>query len=349
MPTPLIETVPDITSLSEPTSNKDFTAETASETVMAEQISHNVVNTSESTGASALVDVAANQTITASADLGNYDDFQAAAFDPETQTDMLDASQTANEQALQANAVTSSLGTELPTSTFTDKTNDATTIEDSNVLPTDMSSEPVTTDYPHLVNGTYDALTPGEGPVDDGSLREGSVDVSLNSDTEESRGDASEVKKDEIHHIRTNSVKKPLTFSKVSVAKNFLAKSATATPLASKPGDKPSAAGTPPQPSAAKPRLIAKTGPSLRDVQKARVSAEATAGPDASKVWNKNRRMYKASAMRDEHALGLMTSQLYNHHPRSSSPMKSLSSNMVFISPPVCKQMKTASNQSGRT
>lgn len=42
-------------------------------------------------------------------------------------------------------------------------------------------------------------------------------------------------------------------------------------------------------PPVAKPRLIAKTGASLRELQKARQNAESPSGPDASKVWNKNR------------------------------------------------------------
>ena len=40
----------------------------------------------------------------------------------------------------------------------------------------------------------------------------------------------------------------------------------------------------------AKPRLIAKTGASLRDTPKSRLGPESASGPDASKVWNKNRR-----------------------------------------------------------
>ena len=41
-------------------------------------------------------------------------------------------------------------------------------------------------------------------------------------------------------------------------------------------------------PPATKPRLIAKSGASLQ-LQKARQNAESPSGPDASKVWNKNR------------------------------------------------------------
>ena len=69
-----------------------------------------------------------------------------------------------------------------------------------------------------------------------------------------------------------------------------MAKSVTAAPAVAKTGEKPSPVGTQPQNAGARPRLIAKTGASLRDVQKARLGSDGAGGPDASKVWNKNRR-----------------------------------------------------------
>ena len=171
---------------------------------------------------------------------------------------------------------------------------------------TDLAAEPSAGDAVSSVTGVASALDKiggGQIPtvngiVDAGSLgdvavEDGSADVSVNSDTEGSRGDNSEhTKVDEKHHVSANSVKRPATFSKVSATRNFLAKSTASTPTAPKPGDKPSPVGTPPQPSAAKPRLVAKIGTSLRDVQKARSGGDGPSGPDASKVWNKNRRRY---------------------------------------------------------
>lgn len=239
---------------------------------MAEQVSHNVVNNTESTGGSPLVDVAANPTSIASAEHGTNEQ-------PinETKTDNAHESQHANEHATDVNAIASAAEPS------------AGEAQDTIVETPTAASEPNTFDKDSagqapLVNGVSDAMSAGDG--------EGSVDLSQNSDNEGSRGDVPEQQKDGMHHVRSNSVKKPTTFSKVSVTKNFLAKSATAAPVAAKPSDKPSPAGTPPQAaSIAKPRLIAKTGTSLRDIQKARLSAEPTGGPDASKVWNKNRRM----------------------------------------------------------
>ena len=280
-----------VTSLSDIQSNKSITAETVPNTVMAEQISHNVVNNTESTSGQPLVDVAANQATLASAEYGSFDQNI-----PETTTDALQTSQSINEHATDSNALTSHalLGSEAVDSVVEPSAGDtadsaARVLADPSELQT---ADKGTADPSQLVNGIHDPMSAGEGLAEDPNLPEGSLDVSLNSDTEGSRGDASELKKDEKHHTRSNSVKKPTTFSKVSVTKNFLAKSATATPTPPKPGEKPSPVSTPPLSLVAKPRLIAKTGASLRDVQKARLGTEGSSGPDASKVWNKNRRTY---------------------------------------------------------
>jgi hypothetical protein len=56
----------------------------------------------------------------------------------------------------------------------------------------------------------------------------------VNSDSEISKGDL----KDGHLHVRANSVKKTNTFSRVSVSKNFLAKSASAAPAVVKTGER---------------------------------------------------------------------------------------------------------------
>ncbi|KAK0828446.1 hypothetical protein LTR73_004755 [Friedmanniomyces endolithicus] len=115
----------------------------------------------------------------------------------------------------------------------------------------------------------------------------------VTSDTEGSKADAegSEQKKDGAHHARTNSVKKPTTFSKVSATKNFLAKSSSPLPASgAKLGEKPSPLTAAVQaPAAAKPRLTAKTASTLQSVQRPRPGSDGAGAPDASKVWNKNR------------------------------------------------------------
>ncbi|KAK3716193.1 hypothetical protein LTR37_006638 [Vermiconidia calcicola] len=265
-------------------SNKSFTAHTVPDTVMAEQISHNVVNNNGSASGSPLVDAVANTITHVSADDGAHQQPL-----PETKTDGLQMLQSTDQHATDINAITSSLapGSQAADAAAEPSAGDAAgTVTETNTVDSEANTLDKSSDAPiHLTNGLGDATGSGDGVLD-----EGSVDASLHSDAEGSRGDASEQKKDEKHHTRTSSVKKPANFSKVSVTKNFLAKSATPTPTAvAKSGDKPSPAGTPLQLSAAKPRLIAKTGASLRDVQKARIGAESASGPDASKVWNKNR------------------------------------------------------------
>lgn len=254
---------------------------------MAEQVAHNVVDQSESTGAQAPVDVAANQPTTVAADHGNLDQ----PHSPNTIASFSEESQAANEHAAHANASIPSMQTDPPSDPAPVQQYHEGHVEGKTEAPahTFGVEQHASTQAPG-VNGTYDVAVPAEAVFEDASFAEGSADVSVASDTEGSRGDASELKKDDKNHTRTNSVKKPLTFSKVSVTKNFLAKSATATPPLVKPGERPSPASTPLSLSAVKPRLIAKTGMSLRDVQKTRSAADTTSGPDASKVWNKNQR-----------------------------------------------------------
>lgn len=243
---------------------------------MAEQIRHNVVNESESTGGSLPVDAAVNQTFQAPAGTG-----------PNEQTPS-DA-KTTNDLANDANAALSSNAQATDAAAGPSAGNAADGVAGVPAIVTEARKS--SDGQASLPNGLSDTAITGETAGDDASIQ-GSADLSLHSDTESSRADALEQKGDEKHHVRTNSVvKKPATFSKVSVTKNFMAKSTTPTPTATKLGDKPSPAGTPSAVlSAAKPRLIAKSGTSLANVQKSKAGTDGATGPDASKVWNKNRR-----------------------------------------------------------
>lgn len=253
---------------------------------MAEQISHHVVDTTESTSASAPVDVAANQTTTTAPDHGNFDHSL-----PSTRTDEVQTSRSINELATTANSAISTEPASEPNGRVIVDPSAGETIARFVEAPTASVAAGILTDATsesaHLLNG---AAGKGDGFLDTASAHEGSVDVSVNSDAEGSRGDPNDLKNDdEKHHNRTNSVKKPTTFSKVSVTKNYLAKSAPVAQSSAKVGDKPSPVGTPPALSVARPRLIAKTGASIQ--QKVRLGSESASGPDASKVWNKNQRM----------------------------------------------------------
>lgn len=126
--------------------------------------------------------------------------------------------------------------------------------------------------------------------------------VSGGSDTEASKAET-KTQGDEKGHSRTTStVKKFASFKPVSVNKTFLAAKGTTTATPSKLGDKGVAASTttpaiPSTSSAPRPRLVAKSGSGLRDSAPRNSAAanggKAGAAPDASAVWNKNRRRLK--------------------------------------------------------
>lgn len=141
--------------------------------------------------------------------------------------------------------------------------------------------------------------------VDD-QIHSADVSTSGGSDTEASRADAKSKDGDKGHGRTGSSVKKPATFKSVSVNRTFLAaKAASASSASATAADKPpTGSSTPPTGSAtlsSRPRLVAKTGSSARD-SSPRLSAanggKPGSAPDASAVWNKNRRMLHVEARR---------------------------------------------------
>ena len=169
--------------------------------------------------------------------------------------------------------------------------------------PTETASQDVLPEAP-LINGSADKddVKPDTENVES-IVNSAEVSVSGGSDTEASKAETSKTGSDEKGHIRTAStVKKPASFKPVSVNKTFLAAKGTTPAVPSKLGDKVATA-TANQPgalsTAARPRLVAKSGSGLRD-SAPRTSTAANGGkpgaaPDASAVWNKNRRtLHKA-------------------------------------------------------
>jgi hypothetical protein len=140
----------------------------------------------------------------------------------------------------------------------------------------------------HLVNGDSAEQSASE----DVSSQHAFGDASGGSDTDISRpGSVDPAKDHAIGHVRSNSVKKPAaSFKSVSVTKNFLAKSAVATPTA-RIGDKvaPGSQNNAPTLQTLKPRLVAKSGSGMGNLTRSLAKTNGTgSGPDASKVWNKN-------------------------------------------------------------
>lgn len=215
---PLSESAP----AQDPSADKSDTAQTVRQSVMAEQVSHNVVNVPESaSGSSPLVDVAANQNSTAASEGGT----NPAPFS----TEAISANKLQDRPTTNSNT---SDGREVDVGHAATEPSAGEAV----AKPDHVAAIPPPSDAdqgPPATNGIHDAASQGSA-MEDG----GSQDVSaVNSDTEMSKGEALEMKDGHLH-VRTNSVKKPATFSKISVTKNFLAKSASTAPVAAKTGEK---------------------------------------------------------------------------------------------------------------
>lgn len=206
-------------------------------TVMAEQIGHNVVNQTQSTSGSPLVDVASQSTNAHSAANGT----ETSSILADSTPAHADLSKLTKESIISSQAPASNgqsgldpaLGVAEPSAGDVSlKLGDgsgpnvaAQAEEKSRAPPMDQS------------NSYRDDASQGDGIADDRSTADMSIDASVHSDTDNSRADAGE-KKEGNHHVRTNSVKKPTTFSKVTTTKNFLNKIAPSAPITPKLGEK---------------------------------------------------------------------------------------------------------------
>lgn len=151
-----------------------------------------------------------------------------------------------------------------------------------------------------LVNGSAEKNDNKEDNTDSAEAGGLSAEVSVSggSDTEASKADTSKIGDDKGHARTASTVKKLASFKPVSVNKTFLAAKGVTPTAPSKLGDKPATGATTTQTGQTmsatnRPRLVAKTGSGLRD-SSPRSSTPANGGkpatPDASAVWNKNRR-----------------------------------------------------------
>ena len=222
----MLASLPESAPAPDPSADKSDIAQTVRQSVMAEQVSHNVVNVPESaSGSSPLVDVVANHTSTSAAESGNHNtttnlnqapDVSKAQTDPSTDAK---PSEDKNVDAGEAAAEPSA--------------GDAAAKQDTVpaiATPADASEKGRPDQEPSTLNGVHDAASQGSA-IEDGGSQDASA---VNSDSELSKGET----KDGHLHVRANSVKKPATFSKISVTKNFLAKSASTAPAAVKTGER---------------------------------------------------------------------------------------------------------------
>jgi hypothetical protein len=288
----MLATLPESAPAPDPTADKSDIAQTVRQSVMAEQVSHNVVNVPESaSGSSPLVDVVANHTSTSAAESGNNHTTPNSNEAPDLTKPQLESS-TEAKPSEDRKVDAGEAAAEPSAGDAAAKPDNVPAI----ATPPDTSEKGGLDQELPILNGLHDAASQGSA-IEDGGSQDASA---VNSDSEISKGEI----KDGHLHVRANSVKKPATFSKISVTKNFLAKSASTAPTAVKTGERGkehvdvsegrtnNLAASPVTLAAApvaKPRLIAKTGASVRELQKARQNAESPSGPDASTVWNKNR------------------------------------------------------------
>lgn len=109
---------------------------------------------------------------------------------------------------------------------------------------------------------------------------------------------------------RSNSfAKKATAFKSVSVTKNYLAKSGSAVPNVVKTALDTGATGgltSMASASAAKPRLVNKLG--RNKLSHATIGSPVAGGPDASKVWNRNRRKRRPKL----HSKSLLANHFYS-------------------------------------
>ncbi|KAA8611284.1 hypothetical protein PtrSN002B_009110 [Pyrenophora tritici-repentis] len=242
----------------EPDSDKVSYATTVPETVMAEQVAKDVVKEAQSVGPSAPIDDSASTTNSPAVNGGSPSDTATKTpNDPEASS----TKQTAN-------------GANVPSIASVNVDGQAAAGDNKQSGASQADSK-----QPHLNGISSDHLATDSLAV---------TDASGGSDTDISRPGSVDQSKRDGSHVRTSSAAKKQPFKSVSVTKSFLAKTVTTTPAA-RPGEKVTAAA-PPKPSnvlSAKPRLVAKSGTSNAPRTLGQTNG-AGAGPDASKVWNKN-------------------------------------------------------------
>lgn len=237
--------------------------------VMADQTAHHVVNSDRSTADSLSVDAHGNQ----------FRSDSAASGAGPSQTPIiathapLDAPK---HDAIDRNIASSSVGS-------------PAAISNDSISNPQKSAGDATSALNQPLNGVS-SLSVQRGHDGSTSTEDVLNAENVGSDTDTSRTGSLDQSKDENRHLRSNSVKKPISFKPVSVTKTFLAKtvgSTTTPPPPAKVGEKSPVAATL-QPMV-KPRLVAKSGSGLRDIPRVN-SHDGTGAPDGRMVWNKNQR-----------------------------------------------------------
>jgi hypothetical protein len=239
----------------------------------------------------------------------------------------------ATSETLATTSTTPDIPDVSPSNLVNDDSNTVLTLRQNSIPETssqDGSSESVPS-IEQPINGIVEK----DGTIQDtteAAVTSAEVSVSGGSDTEASKAEATKTALDK-GHVRSASVKKPASFKPVSVNKTFLAAKVASSAAPSKLGDKPVANATTAQTAstlaAPRPRLVAKTGSGLRDSTPRTSSAgpggKAGAAPDASAVWNKNRRVSHF------HKLSHYTNFEQPHLLQSLSDLRTKNSSNVMV------------------
>lgn len=284
---------------------------------MAEQITRDVVNEAQSMGDPSPIDAPATTTTISSTGNGQAAP-EAANIEPKASDDLLQSP--LHAPIIEAPAADD---TRLPDNVqVNDMKGGGEGVSSHEDVPTDVQNaapEGVQSQPPEASDGAADELVNGDSgdylAPDDGTRELAAAETSGGSDTEVSRADSTDpTSEGPRRHLRSNSVKKPTSFKPVSVTKNFLAKSGASTPSA-RPTDRGRSNAEPcdlyrfadsigkggsplGQPNSssqqlARPRLVAKAGSGTSAPRSGLSKVNGAGGaPDASTVWNKNRRMF---------------------------------------------------------
>jgi hypothetical protein len=227
----------------QPSDIESFLVVTAPETVMAEQITHDVVDQTQSMSDASLVDVNANPSTTTTAGNGQAnahhipDSHYSASNDPPTIAASFDV---ARDSSIAPSSVDAGSIQEAQRSDDVRMILPHQQGSLSSYVQNQMNHDP-SSDHDEAVADQVIIVQEDMGDavgVLDAATRGGALDASGGSDTETSKADSVEQREQGMGHVRSNSVKKPTTFKTVSVTKNFLAKSVAVGQASKAPGDK---------------------------------------------------------------------------------------------------------------
>jgi len=122
-------------------------------------------------------------------------------------------------------------------------TNASNHVEESQLSTNELAPQPPATETSANqavppANDTIAIEEEGQPTAEERVAQQAAIDASGGSDTDTSKDGTGQGADEASGHVRSGSVKKPISFKAVSVTKNFLAKSATIAPTVKSTGEK---------------------------------------------------------------------------------------------------------------